>query len=124
MNRTLSNRTVLSLVSWLQPSARAAESQPAVLIHVLRRRDDHCGHPEGNDARVLAEHPCRSGEGGKRARHDVIWRGPLREDDRDSQVSEVEGFISRGVSGIALAPLDEGALVGPVADARGRRFLS
>jgi ribose transport system substrate-binding protein len=47
----------------------------------------------------------------------VIWRGPLREDDRDSQVSEVEGFISRGVSGIVLAPLDEAALVSPVADA-------
>ncbi len=30
----------------------------------------------------------------------IIWRGPLREDDRDAQVSEVEGFVSRGVSGI------------------------
>jgi len=48
---------------------------------------------------------------------ELIWRGPLREDDRESQVSEVEGFISRGVSGIALAPLDEAALVGPVNDA-------
>jgi ribose transport system substrate-binding protein len=50
----------------------------------------------------------------------IIWRGPLREDDRDSQVSEVEGFISRGVSGIVLAPLDEAALAGPVADAKSR----
>jgi ribose transport system substrate-binding protein len=47
----------------------------------------------------------------------VIWRGPLREDDRASQVAEVEGFITRGVSGIVLAPLDEAALVGPVTDA-------
>jgi ribose transport system substrate-binding protein len=47
----------------------------------------------------------------------VIWRGPLREDDRDSQVSEVEGFVSRGVSGIVLAPLDEAALVQPVNEA-------
>jgi ribose transport system substrate-binding protein len=52
----------------------------------------------------------------------VIWRGPMREDDRDAQVSEVEGFISRGVSGIVLAPLDETALVGPVADARRARI--
>ncbi len=50
----------------------------------------------------------------------VIWRGPAREDDRDSQVSEVEGFVSRGVSGIVLAPLDETALVAPVANARDR----
>jgi ribose transport system substrate-binding protein len=48
----------------------------------------------------------------------VIWRGPLREDDRDSQVSEVEGFVSRGVSGIVLAPLDETALMGPVKSAK------
>jgi len=48
---------------------------------------------------------------------EVIWRGPLREDDRDSQVSEVEGFVSRGVSGIVLAPLDDTALVAPVSSA-------
>jgi ribose transport system substrate-binding protein len=47
----------------------------------------------------------------------IIWRGPLREDDRDAQVSEVEGFVSRGVSGIVLAPLDETALMQPVAEA-------
>jgi len=27
----------------------------------------------------------------------IIWRGPLREDDRASQVAEVEGFVTRGV---------------------------
>jgi len=48
----------------------------------------------------------------------VIWRGPLREDDRASQISEVEGFITRGVSGIVLAPLDEVALALPVAEAQ------
>jgi ribose transport system substrate-binding protein len=47
----------------------------------------------------------------------IVWRGPLREDDRDSQVSEVEGFITRGVSGIVLAPLDDSALARPVGDA-------
>src|SRR5204863_4005764 len=48
---------------------------------------------------------------------EVIWRGPLREDDRASQVSEVEGFVTRGVSGIVLAPLDDSALVASVSDA-------
>jgi ribose transport system substrate-binding protein len=47
----------------------------------------------------------------------IVWRGPLREDDRDAQVSELEGFISRGISGICLAPLDETALVPPVQEA-------
>jgi ribose transport system substrate-binding protein len=48
---------------------------------------------------------------------DVTWRGPLREDDRDSQVAEVENAVARRVSGIALAPLDESALVAPVTNA-------
>lgn len=52
----------------------------------------------------------------------VIWRGPLREDDRESQVTEVENAIARGVDGIALAPLDESALVGPVSGAMKRRI--
>lgn len=51
---------------------------------------------------------------------DIIWRGPLREDDRSAQIAEVEGFITRGVDGIVLAPLDDTALVAPVADATGR----
>src|SRR5215470_17020328 len=48
----------------------------------------------------------------------IVWRGPLREDDRASQVNEVQGFITRGVSGIVLAPLDDSALAPPVADAK------
>jgi len=50
----------------------------------------------------------------------VAWRGPLREDDRDSQVSEVENAVARGVQGIALAPLDDSALVPPVSAAMKR----
>ena len=49
---------------------------------------------------------------------DIVWRGPLREDERDSQIAEVENAISRGVSGIVLAPLDEAALVSPVTSAK------
>lgn len=51
---------------------------------------------------------------------EVVWRGPLREDDRDSQVTEVENAVARGVDGIALAPLDDSALAGPVSSAMKR----
>jgi ribose transport system substrate-binding protein len=47
---------------------------------------------------------------------EVIWKGPLREDDREQQIQVVEGFAAQGVSGI-LAPLDNRALVRPVSDA-------
>ncbi|MHB8523893.1 MAG: ABC transporter substrate-binding protein [Limisphaerales bacterium] len=50
-------------------------------------------------------------------RVDVIWKGPLREDDRDQQIQVVENFMTRHVSGIVLAPLDEQALARPVASA-------
>jgi ribose transport system substrate-binding protein len=53
---------------------------------------------------------------------EVIWRGPSREDDRAAQVSEVEGFVTRGISGIVLAPLDDTALVAPVSDAARNRI--
>jgi ribose transport system substrate-binding protein len=49
----------------------------------------------------------------------IIWKGPLREDDREQQVQVVEGFTSQGVSGIVLAPLDNRALVRPVEEAKG-----
>ncbi len=49
---------------------------------------------------------------------EVIWKGPLREDDREQQIQVVEGFTSQGVDGIVLAPLDNRALVRPVEEAR------
>ena len=48
---------------------------------------------------------------------EMIWKGPLREDDREQQIEVVEGFISQGVDGIVLAPLDDRALVRPVEEA-------
>lgn len=48
---------------------------------------------------------------------EIIWKGPLREDDRDQQVQVVETFMTRRVSGIVLAPLDARALVAPVEQA-------
>jgi len=43
----------------------------------------------------------------------LIWKGPLREDDREQQVQVVENFTGRRVSGMVLAPLDARALVAP-----------
>jgi ribose transport system substrate-binding protein len=48
---------------------------------------------------------------------EVIWKGPQKEDDRAQQITVVEDFISRGVDGIVLAPLDDRALMRPVKDA-------
>jgi len=53
---------------------------------------------------------------------EVIWKGPLKEDDRESQIKVVENFVRRGVSGIVLAPLDDTALCMPVRDAVNNRI--
>lgn len=44
----------------------------------------------------------------------VIWKGPLKEDDREQQIQVVENFVGQRVSGIVLAPLDRRGLVAPV----------
>ena len=45
---------------------------------------------------------------------DLLWKGPLREDDRDQQIQVVENFMTRRVNGMMLAPLDSQALAAPV----------
>lgn len=48
---------------------------------------------------------------------EIIWKGPLREDDTTGQMQIVQDFIAQRVDGICLAPLDSQALVRPVAEA-------
>ncbi|MBA3709043.1 MAG: substrate-binding domain-containing protein [Planctomycetes bacterium] len=47
----------------------------------------------------------------------IIWKGPLKEDDRAQQIDVVQGFVTQGVSAIVLAPLDSKALAQPVEQA-------
>jgi len=53
---------------------------------------------------------------------EIIWKGPVKEDDRDEQIKVVENFISQGVDGIVLAPLDDQALVPVLNDAKARNI--
>lgn len=45
---------------------------------------------------------------------DLVWKGPLKEDDLKAQVDVVSSFVAQGVSGIVLAPLNDTALKAPV----------
>jgi ribose transport system substrate-binding protein len=53
---------------------------------------------------------------------EVIWKGPLKENDRAQQISIVEQFVTEGVSGIVLAPLDDRALLRPVSAAAQKKI--
>jgi ribose transport system substrate-binding protein len=53
---------------------------------------------------------------------EVIWKGPLKEDDLKAQIDVVQSFTAQGVNGIVLAPLSDKALVNPVKAAKAQKI--
>src|ERR1700722_6567316 len=41
---------------------------------------------------------------------DIVWKGPLKEDDLKGQIDVVDSFVAQGVSGIVVAPLSDKGL--------------
>ena len=52
---------------------------------------------------------------------EMRFQGPDPEGDRQSQIQLIQSLVSSGIDGIVLAPVDERALVGPVAEAKAAR---
>jgi ribose transport system substrate-binding protein len=48
---------------------------------------------------------------------DIIWKGPLKETDRNEQVQIVETLSLSGIDALVLSPIDDRALVRPVEEA-------
>ncbi|MCA8969865.1 MAG: substrate-binding domain-containing protein [Planctomycetes bacterium] len=48
---------------------------------------------------------------------EVLWQGPIKEDDRNAQIDVVESFLAKKVDGIVIAPLDDKALARPLREA-------
>ncbi|YCM44500.1 substrate-binding domain-containing protein [Verrucomicrobiaceae bacterium 227] len=48
---------------------------------------------------------------------EIIWKGPLIESDREGQIKVVQNFVTQQVDAIALAPLDDEAMIRPVKEA-------
>ncbi|MBC8064484.1 MAG: substrate-binding domain-containing protein [Chlorobia bacterium] len=57
-------------------------------------------------------------EAGKEFNVEIIWKGPLKEDDLNDQIKVVEDFTTQGVDGIVLAPLNDTAMKTPVENAK------
>jgi ribose transport system substrate-binding protein len=49
---------------------------------------------------------------------EIVWKGPLKEDDLKQQIELVQQFTAQRVDGIVLAPLNDKALVKAVEDAK------
>ena len=88
-------------------------AEPAFTIAVIPKGTTHEFWKSINAGAVKAQQELT--EHGNKV--DIIWKGPLREDDRDQQIQVVENFMTRRVSAIVLAPLDSKALVRPVHNA-------
>jgi ribose transport system substrate-binding protein len=58
----------------------------------------------------------------KEADVDIVWKGPLKEDDLKAQIDVVQSFVAQGVSGIVLAPLSDKGLVGAVSGAKAAKI--
>jgi len=48
---------------------------------------------------------------------EVIWKGPQIESEREAQIKVVQNFVTQQVDAIALAPLDDKAMISPVKEA-------
>jgi ribose transport system substrate-binding protein len=49
---------------------------------------------------------------------EIVWKGPVNENNRTDQINIVQDFTHSGVDGICLAPIDKTALIRPVQQAR------
>jgi len=99
---------LISLLTPLGFSASAAEK--AYTLAVIPKGTTHEFWKSINAGAFKARQELNE----KGLKVEVIWKGPLKEDDRDQQIQVVENFMSRRVNGIVLAPLDSQALVRPV----------
>lgn len=59
---------------------------------------------------------------GRETGMEIVWKGPLKENDRAQQIAIVEQLISQGVKAIVLAPLDDTALLRPVRAAAAKKI--
>jgi ribose transport system substrate-binding protein len=109
MTRTTRAAMVLLLFAAACRADRTSTDPAALTIAVV---------PKGTSHAFWQSIHAGAAKAGKELGVTIVWRGPLREDERESQISEVERFVTSGVSGIVLAPLDEVALAQPVADAK------
>jgi ribose transport system substrate-binding protein len=53
---------------------------------------------------------------------DILWKGPLVESDREGQIKVVQNFVTQQVDAMALAPLDDEAMIRPIKEAHDEKI--
>jgi len=114
MRKTLFVLLALTLVATAAGCNRAKTNGKKLTIAVIPKGTSHEFWKSIHAGAIKAQRELSTNG----AEVEIIWKGPLREDDRDQQIQVVEGFTSQGVNGIVLAPLDNRALARPVEEAK------
>jgi ribose transport system substrate-binding protein len=102
VNRRVS---VLLLVLLIACSACRRSSTKTVRVAVV---------PKGTTHEFWKSVHAGAVKAGRELGVEVVWKGPLKEDDLRSQIDLVQSFTGQGVSGMVLAPLNDKALVSAV----------
>ncbi len=106
------NKLLVVIALAAAPLLNAAE---AYKIAVIPKGTTHEFWKSINAGAVKAEREINAAAGHEAVK--IIWKGPLKEDDREQQVQVVENFVGRIVNAIVIAPLDRRELVAPVVGA-------
>ncbi len=73
--------------------------------------------PKGASAEFWKAIHAGAVKAGKEFGVEVLWKGPIKDDDLKAQIDVVQSFTAQGVSGITLAPLSDKGLAGAVQQA-------
>ena len=107
------SQLILLLTLWYPAFNPVAAAEKTYTIAVIPKGTTHEFWKSINAGAIKAQRELTASG----TKVEVIWKGPLREDDRDQQIQVVENFMTRRVSAMVLAPLDSRALVRPVHNA-------
>jgi ribose transport system substrate-binding protein len=95
----------------------SAETAPAVEQTPPKAKRKLAVIPKGTTHEFWKSVHAGANKAGQELGVEIVWKGPVREDDRDEQIKVVENFIASRIDAIVLAPLDDSALVPPVTEA-------
>ena len=101
-----------------KPASEPGAAQPAPAAAPVRRRIAVI--PKGTTHEFWKSVHAGANKAGQELGVEIIWKGPVREDDRDEQIKVVENFVASHVDAIVLAPLDDTALVPAATEAAGQ----
>ncbi|HZZ43113.1 MAG TPA: substrate-binding domain-containing protein [Tepidisphaeraceae bacterium] len=106
---------------WLLALAAAVVTATSLLPHSVRADDKKytiAVIPKGTTHEYWKSVHAGAMKAAQETGAEIIWKGPLKEDDRQSQIDTVDNFVNRQVNGICLAPLDDTALRAPIRAAK------